>query len=204
MNSTQILSHSIPLVIICLALILAPLAQLNAFIIAPVTTVTPTEKSRTILSKTSLHLSSDVEIYGLTPELESMCEMFSSVPNEKARYMRMVMMAKQLPPIDPSIQIPENKVPGCLSTVHIDCSSSVDENGSTVVNFVGDSDGVLTKGLLAILLSGLNGHTSEEIQRVNPEFIKLAKIDQTLTPGRNNGFLNMVKVMKIKAAAVTA
>uniref|UniRef100_A0A7S0BW96 Fe-S metabolism associated domain-containing protein n=1 Tax=Proboscia inermis TaxID=420281 RepID=A0A7S0BW96_9STRA len=200
MNLTQILSHSIPLVIICLA----PLAQLNAFIIAPVTTVTPTEKSRTILSKTSLHLSSDVEIYGLTPELESMCEMFSSVPNEKARYMRMVMMAKQLPPIDPCIQIPENKVPGCLSTVHIDCSSSVDENGSTVVNFVGDSDGVLTKGLLAILLSGLNGHTSEEIQRVNPEFIKLAKIDQTLTPGRNNGFLNMVKVMKIKAAAVTA
>ena len=111
-------------------------------------------------------------------------------------------MASKLPNVDDSIRIPENKVPGCLSTVHVDClveNKEDDDDNKLVVNYIGDSDGLLTKGLLALLIRGLSGCTPEQINAVDPQFIQAAKISQTLTPGRNNGFLNMLAVMKKKA-----
>ncbi len=50
----------------------------------------------------------------------------------------------------------------------------------------------------------MSGNTAEAIQKVDPEFIKLARIDQSLTPGRNNGFLNMLQTMKNKAIELDA
>jgi sulfur transfer protein SufE/stress-induced morphogen len=132
-----------------------------------------------------------------------MVNAFSSIPDEKTRHKQLLYMASKLPEVDDSVRVPENKVPGCLSTVHVDCTVEKNDDGQDVINYFGDSDGLLTKGLLALLIRGLSGCAPEEINAVDPQFIKAAKISQTLTPGRNNGFLNMLAVMKKKAIEAT-
>ncbi|KAL7554596.1 hypothetical protein ACHAWF_018228 [Thalassiosira exigua] len=152
---------------------------------------------------TALSSTVDVDVASLhlTPELEMMTNAFASIPDEKTRHKQLLHMASRLPAVDDAVRVPENKVPGCLSTVHVDCSATKEEEGGDwAVNYVGDSDGLLTKGLLALLIRGLSGCTPEQIEAVDPKFVQAAKISQTLTPGRNNGFLNMLAVMKKKAS----
>ncbi|EED87204.1 predicted protein, partial [Thalassiosira pseudonana CCMP1335] len=132
--------------------------------------------------------------------LTMMTNAFASIPDEKTRHKQLLYMASKLPDVGDEVRVKENKVPGCLSTVFVDCVlEKNDEDGEYVVNYFGDSDGLLTKGLLALLIRGLSGCTPQQINEVDAQFIQAAKISQTLTPGRNNGFLNMLAVMKRKA-----
>lgn len=140
------------------------------------------------------------ESLGLTPELAKITDAFEAIGDDKLRYKQLLYMANQLQPMDPASMSPENKVPGCLSTVHVDGKLEANDQGEDVVTFAGDSDGLLTKGLVALLVRGLSGNTVEAIQKVDPAFIKKAGISASLTPGRNNGFLNMLETMKKKAS----
>jgi Fe-S metabolism associated domain len=86
-------------------------------------------------------------------ELSKLTNAFRSVGDDSLRHKQLLYMAGQLPKMDPKKMVPENKVPGCLSTVYIDGSTRWDEEkGDYVIDFVGDSDGLLTKGLVALLV----------------------------------------------------
>jgi sulfur transfer protein SufE/stress-induced morphogen len=156
-------------------------------------------------ASTKKSTSADDNPLGLTPELLKLTLAFESIGDDKLRYKQLLYMANQLKPMEESYNIPENKVPGCLSTVYIHATLDDDpSSGAKVVNYLGDSDGLLTKGLVALLVRGFSGNTAEAIQHVDPAFVKQAGIDASLTPGRNNGFLNMLVVMKNKAAELAA
>lgn len=105
---------------------------------------------------------------------------------------------KNLTPLDTQFKTNENKVQGCVSQVWVRAFLDSDKN----VVYQADSDSVLTKGLAALLVQGLSGRPVEEILRVSPDFVTLLGLQQSLTPSRNNGFLNMLKLMQKKALQV--
>lgn len=102
---------------------------------------------------------------------------------------------RNLNPLETQHKTSENKVQGCVSQVWVRAHLDNDKN----VIFEADSDSVLTKGLAALLVQGLSGRPVEEIVRVTPDFAVLLGLQQSLTPSRNNGFLNMLKLMQKKA-----
>ena len=93
---------------------------------------------------------------GLTPELERVTNAFKMIGDEQLRYKQLLYMASNTPEANnmpESSKIPENKVPGCLSTVYIDGTAEYSEEvGDYVIKFIGDSDGLLTRGLVALLV----------------------------------------------------
>ncbi|KAK9134071.1 hypothetical protein Scep_013599 [Stephania cephalantha] len=131
----------------------------------------------------------------LPPNLQRIIQLFQSVPQPKAKYEQLLFYGRNLPPLDPKFKTPQNKVQGCVSQVWVRAYLDPDNN----VRFEADSDSVLTKGLAALLVQGLSGRPVEEVLRVSPEFVTLLGLKQSLTPSRNNGFLNMLKLMQNKA-----
>lgn len=102
---------------------------------------------------------------------------------------------KNLKPLDTQFKNKSNKVEGCVSQVWVRAYLDSDKN----VVYEADSDSVLTKGLAALLVQGLSYRPVEEIVRVSPDFVVLLGLQQSLTPSRNNGFLNMLRLMQKKA-----
>ena len=112
-----------------------------------------------------------------------------------ARYKQLLFFATKLQTLPESQHIPENKVKGCVSQVWV--VPSLESDGK--IYWKADSDSQLTKGLAALLVQGLSGLTPEETIKVQPDFIASLGLTQALTPSRNNGFLNMFKLMQAKA-----
>jgi cysteine desulfuration protein SufE len=130
----------------------------------------------------------------LPDSLAKIVERFKRRTNQKQRYEQLLWYAKRLQDMPEDNKVPENKVPGCVSQVYITANL---EDGK--VWYLGDSDAQLVKGLVALLVEGLNGLTPEEIVQISPDFIQETGLNVSLTPSRANGFYNIFQTMKKKA-----
>jgi sulfur transfer protein SufE/stress-induced morphogen len=152
----------------------------------------------------SSYLAASVEDLGLTPVLEKYANGLRGVTDDKLRYKQLIFLADKCESMDEALKTDQNKVPGCASTVYVHAILRKDESdGKDKIYYTGDSDGQLTKGLVAMLVTGLSGCTPEEIEKVDPSFIQYARVSNSLTPSRNNGFLNMLSLMKAQSRAVS-
>lgn len=129
--------------------------------------------------------------------IEKIVSRFQQTPDPKRRYEQLLWFAKKLDPLPEQEKTPENKVLGCVSQVFV--TASLDQGG---VIYRADSDAQITKGLVALLVQGMNGLTPEQILNLSPDFIKDTGLDVSLTPSRANGFYNIFKKMQQIAATL--
>ena len=127
--------------------------------------------------------------------LDRLAEKLNSTSDARKRYEYVLWLAKKLPAMGQELQTEDRRVQGCVSQVFID--SSLD-NG--VLHWQGASDALITKGLLALLIQGLDGLTPAEVMAVDPAFIAATGLQASLTPSRANGFLNILRMMQAQAS----
>ena len=106
-------------------------------------------------------------------------------------------MGKNLPPYPEQFREEKFKVKGCQSQVWLHAESKT--NGE--IHFDADSDALLVKGLIALLLTVFNDKKPKEILETSVDFIKEIGLEQNLTPSRANGLFAMLKQIKIYAQA---
>ena len=96
--------------------------------------------------------------------------------------------------LDEDLYLETTKVKGCISEVYV---LGILLNGK--IQWKGYSDELITKGLLAFLIKGLNDLTPFEVLSIDEKFIEMAGLSKSLTPSRANGFLNIFLKMKAQA-----
>lgn len=121
---------------------------------------------------------------------------FAEVDDWMDRYAMIIDLGNGLPPIDPQLKTPDHLIEGCQSRVWL----NADERDGRVY-FTADSDAIIVKGIIAMLIQVLNGHTPEEILATDLHFINDIGLAENLSPTRSNGLLAMVKQMMLYAKA---
>ena len=130
---------------------------------------------------------------------EEIIEEFSLFDTWDEKYEYIIDLGKKLKPLDEVHKKDENKIKGCQSTVWM-----VSELKDGLVYFTAESDAVIVKGLVSMLIRVLSGHTPQEIINARLDFIDRIGMKQHLAQTRSNGLLSMVKQMKLDATVYQA
>jgi len=134
-----------------------------------------------------------INTYGST-SLDNLIERLQSTTDPKRRYEYILWLAKSLPVLTEDLYLETTKVKGCISEVYV---LGILSKGK--IKWKGYSDALITKGLLAFLIKGLNDLTPFEVLSIDEKFIEMTGLSKSLTPSRANGFLNIFLKMKAQA-----
>jgi cysteine desulfuration protein SufE len=127
---------------------------------------------------------------------DEIIEEFSTFDDWMDKYALLIEMGNELPPLDPQYKTANNLIEGCQSRVWLQADY---EDGKVVIQ--GDSDAVIVKGIVFLLLKVLSGHTPDEILSADLYFITAIGLKDHLSPTRSNGLVAMLKQMKLYALA---
>ena len=130
---------------------------------------------------------------------EQIVSEFSAFDDWMDKYSVLIDMGNELSPLDAKYKIQNNLIEGCQSRVWLQ-ADSVDGK----VIFSGDSDAVIVKGIVSLLIRVFSGHTPDEILSSDLYFIDAIGLKEHLSPTRSNGLVAMLKQMKLYALAFKA
>lgn len=130
---------------------------------------------------------------------DSIIEEFSSFDDWMDKYNLLIDMGRDLPLIDTKYKVKDYLIEGCQSKVWL--YPSFDDG---IISFTADSDAIITKGIVALLIRVMSGRTPTEIIAADLFFIDKIGLRQNLSPTRSNGLLAMVRQMKLYAMAYNA
>lgn len=128
---------------------------------------------------------------------EQIIKEFSSSDDWEARYRRIIELGKNLSEMPADQKTEQNIVKGCQSQVWL--SASLNEQGQMVLQ--GDSDALIVKGLVALLLKVYSGAEPADILQSPPEFLRALGFEGNLSPSRANGLHSMLKQIRLYATA---
>ena len=132
---------------------------------------------------------------------DQIVEDFCAFDDWMDKYQMLIELGNNLEPLAEQYKTPQNLIEGCQSRVWI--QADYDE-ATHLIHFTGDSDAVIVKGLVSLIISVLNDHTPDEILSAELYFIEKIGLKEHLSPTRSNGLLAMVKQMRIYALAFKA
>ncbi len=125
---------------------------------------------------------------------QKVVEEFSFLEDWMDKYEYLIELGKNLPPLDDSSKQEKNLIKGCQSRVWLDVRR---ENGKLF--FKADSDALITKGIISLLVQVFSGHTPQEILDSNMDFIERIGLKDHLSPTRANGLLSMIQQIQMYA-----
>ncbi|GAA4273294.1 SufE family protein [Aquimarina gracilis] len=127
---------------------------------------------------------------------EEIVDEFSMFDDWMQRYEYMIELGKSLPLIDEKYKTDDNIIKGCQSKVWVHAEMKDDK-----IEFTADSDAIITKGIIAILIRVFSGQHPKDIIDANTEFIDEIGLKEHLSPTRANGLVSMIKQLKMYAIA---
>jgi len=127
---------------------------------------------------------------------DEIIEEFSQFDDWMDKYALLIDLGNSLEALDSKHKNPQNIIEGCQSRVWLNA-----ELNNGIITYQGESDAVLVKGIVSLLIHVLSGHTPDEIINTELYFIDKIGLKEHLSPTRSNGLLAMIKQMKMFALA---
>jgi len=130
---------------------------------------------------------------------EEIIDEFNMFDDWMQKYDYLIELSKDLPAINESLKVDDNLIKGCQSKVWLHASKNGD-----IISFTADSDAIITKGIVALLVRVFDGQKAKDILENELYFIDTIGLKEHLSMTRSNGLVSMIKQMKFYAIAFSS